>query len=422
MNKQWIKNRTQLAGSKPREIVLDIIEAGLDAVDTAQVIRTAVRSDGQTLHIKDQEFDLTNIENIYVVGFGKPSCLAAAELDDILGSNIKGGVAIGLAPTSCEYIDTYAGTHPHPSVQNVEVSEKILDLAKKVTEKDLVIVIVSGGGSALLCWPMKECQQAMRLYDDFLKTGGSIQELNTVRKHLSALKGGGLAKELYPAKIIGLIFSDVPGNQFDYIASGPTYKDITTITDAQAILDKYALTGYELNETPNEDIYFENVTNIPLVSNDDALRAMKSKAEQLGFEASILSEELYDSPAQIAQKFLKAAQPGLVLLAGGEAKAVVTSKSGTGGRCERLGIEMLPLLTERDVFAAIASDGLDNSPLAGVIEDAETQKKTAQQSLDIEKYKAEWDSLGFYNKIDGTLIDTGPTQANVSDLLVFLRI
>ncbi len=421
MNKEWIKNRKDLATTPERQIVLDIAEAGYDAIDTKEIIRATVSLSGTTLKIQDKTFDLTGIKNIYVVGFGKASCLAASELDEILGATIKEGIAIGLAPIACDYIQTYGGSHPLPSVANVEYSDKIIQISKNLTEHDLVIVVVSGGGSALLCWPMDECKQANRLYDDFLKTGGDIKELNTIRKHISLLKGGGLAKVLYPATVIGLVFSDVPGDNFDFIASGPTYKDTTTIADAQAILDKYGLTGYTLNETPNDDQYFEKVTNIPLVSNTEALQAMKVKAESLGLKAEILSAELYDAPEQVVQKFLKEIEPGCVVLGGGEPKAIVTRDDGSGGRSERLGIEMLPFLTEQDTFAAIASDGLDNGPAAGIIEDWSTLQKVKDEGIDIEDYKERWDSLGFYQKTGNELLQTGPTQANVSDLMIMYR-
>lgn len=421
MSNPWIKNRVALATTPERQIVLDVIEAGLDSIDTKKIIQSSISLVGKSLTIKDQVFDISEVENIYVVGFGKPSCLAVSALEEILGSHVDSGVAIGLAPVSCDTIETFGGTHPHPSVQNVELSEKIIDLSKKVTEKDLVIVVVSGGGSALLCWPMKECEQANRLYEDFLKTGGDIKELNTIRKHISSLKGGGLAKELYPARIIGLIFSDVPGNNYDYIASGPTYKDITTIHDAQAILDKYNLTGYELNETPTEDKYFEKVTNIPLVSNVEAEKAMKEKAESFGVKAKILSYELYDPPEKIVEKFLAAIEPNCMVLAGGEPRSIITTKDGTGGRCQRLALEMLPHLTDMDVFAAVASDGLDNSPAAGVIEDISTLKRMNSQNLKWIDYKQNWDSMGLFIALGNELLETGPTQANVSDLMIMFR-
>jgi glycerate 2-kinase len=418
--KQWIKNRAELETSNARKLVLDIIEAGFTAIDTESVIQSSVVLTGTELRIKNSIFNLNDVNHIYVVGFGKASCLAASALEKVLGSAITQGVAIGLKPVSCERIQTYGASHPMPTVQNVEISEKILELSKTLTEKDLVITVVSGGGSALLCWPMAECEQANRLYTEFLKTGGNIKELNTVRKHISLLKGGGLAKHLYPATVVGLIFSDVPGNSFEHVASGPTYKDETTITDAQKILDKYHLTGYTLNETPKEDKYFQKVVNIPLVSNEQALLAMEQKSRELGVEPIIISSELYDDAAVVARRFLDAARPGSIVLGAGEPRVVVTKDGGTGGRCAYLAMEILPQLSQGDVFASVASDGLDNSDVAGVIEDMVTHDRAEQQKLDVADYKERFDGYGFFHTLGNQLI-TGPTEANVSDFMVLYR-
>src|SRR4029077_11513918 len=132
---------------------------------------------------------------------------------------LAGGVVIGTGPANCRRVQTFQGSHPLPSEENVRASQHIVELSERLETDDLVLVIVSGGGSSLLCWPPSECEQGQRLYRDFLATGGPIVELNTVRKHLSALKGGGLAKMLHPATVIGLIFSDVPGDHFESVAS-----------------------------------------------------------------------------------------------------------------------------------------------------------------------------------------------------------
>lgn len=421
MAKQWIKNRSQLAITAARERVLDIVQAGLDAIDTETVISANMSLDGQTLKIQDKTFPLAEVKNIYVIGFGKAACQAAFALENILGNRIKKGLAIGLAPVACEYIQTFGGTHPYPSPGNVELSQKVFDLSTTLTDADLVITIVSGGGSALLCWPMGECRQASRLYDDFLKTGGDIKELNTIRKHISGLKGGGLAKTLYPAQVIGLIFSDVPGDDFQYVASGPTYKDTSTLSQAQTVLDKYNLQGYHLTETPKDDRYFVKVTNIPMVSNQHALIAMGEKAQDLGLAAKILSAELYADTEYVANEFVTAARAGCVILGAGEPKVVVSSQDGSGGRCQRLGLTILNQLGPQDVFAAIASDGLDNSDAAGVIVDASTLSRAKSLDLKPEKFKQKFDHYNFFAPLSHELLFTGPTGANVSDFMILYR-
>ena len=151
--------------------------------------------------------------------------------------------------------------------------------------------------------------QGRKLYDAFLAAGGTIGELNTVRKHLSLLKGGGLAKLLYPATVVGLVFCDVPGGKIEDVASGPTFKDTSTVHDAQLILDKYGLTGFNLTETPKEDIYFEKVRNILLVSSDDALAAMHVEAKQLGYKPKIFSSKIYGTAERHDRGFARDRRP-----------------------------------------------------------------------------------------------------------------
>ncbi len=421
MQKNFITNRGQLAVNPSRQKVLDILEAGLNAIDTQSIIEDSVRLQGDTLTIKDQSFDLKRFGSIYVIGFGKASGPAALTLEQILGPRIKDGVVIGLKPVNCQYVKSFVGTHPLPSKQNLEAGKSILSLAQKLKPEDLVIVLVSGGGSALLCWPESEYLQGQKFYQDFLKTGGDIKEMNTVRKHLSELKGGGLAKTLYPASVVGLIFSDVPGDDYPFIASGPTYKDTSTVNDAQKVLDKYGLEKFELNETPKDDKYFEKVANVPLVSNVMALEAMAKKVLALGLKPKILSAQMYGTPEETLQEFMKAAEPGVVVLAGGEPKLTVTKTGGSGGRNSYIALTALRSITPKDTFAALASDGLDNGDAAGAIVDAESLKNIKRQKLDVDDYLERFDSYTFFKTLDHELIFTGPTEANVSDLFVFYR-
>jgi glycerate-2-kinase len=272
----------------------------------------------------------------------------------------------------------------------------------------------------LLCWPREECDQGQILYHRFLKSGGNIKELNIVRKHISLLKGGGLAKELYPATVVGLIFSDVPGDEYDMIASGPTYKDVSTMSDARKIIEKYNLGTFNLNETPKDDEYFNNVHNIPLVSNQLALEAMKTKAEELGFAAKILAADIYEGPKQALEKLTGAATANSAILAGGEIQLVVNTADGSGGRNLHLAMQALKIIGPNDTFIALASDGLDNSEAAGAIVDNQTIKKIKDQNLDVNDYIKRFDGLNLFKKIDEVLY-TGPTEANVSDLMILLR-
>jgi glycerate-2-kinase len=417
-----VKNHKQIALTKNREIVLDLIETGLEAINTKEVINQNIKLVDNVLTIQGQAFNLNLFENIKVVGFGKASCQAASALEEVLGNKIQEGAVVGLKQVTCNYIDTYSGTHPKPSFVNVEPGKKIFDIANNSTEKDLLIVIVSGGGSALLCYPEDECIQGEKLYEHFLKSGESIVEMNTVRKHLSLLKGGGLAKIAYPATVIGLIFSDVPGDSFNEVASGPTYKDETTISDAESLINKYNLGNFKLTETPKEDKYFEKVHNFVLVSNKTAISKIKQKAEDLGFKVKIISTDLYDEVSVALNKIFDEKKENTVVLAAGEPKLKVTSNSGTGGRNLYMGLKSIELndFSQDEVFVSLASDGMDNSASAGAFVDQVSIEKIKNSHIDIKKHLADFDAYTVFEKT-GDLIMTGPTDANVSDIMILLK-
>ncbi len=419
MTTKWIHNFEELATTENRKLALNIAEAGLDAINTEKIIRASVKLDGNILSVQSAQFDLSKFKRIKVIGFGKASCEAAHALEQVMGPKINEGVVIGLNAIKCDYIETFAGSHPKPSFVNIAAGRKIFEIGSGSTADDLVIVIVSGGGSSLLCWPESECDQEIKLYDKFIDRGENIIELNTVRKHISHLKGGGLAKLLYPATVVGLIFSDVAGDHFEDVASGPTYKDSSTIADAEKIIQKYNLGAFELVETTKDDMYFKNVTNFVLVSNHTALAAMKKQAEDSGFAVEIISSELFDETGIALRKMFEKKKPGTVVLAGGETLVVGDKTGGSGGRCLFMGINALDLVGDDSVFIPLASDGIDNSPAAGVVVDRETAAQAKSLSLDKADYIRRFDSYEFFEKTGG-VISTGPTNANVSDLMILL--
>jgi len=425
MNKRLIKNYNELAITSNRKIVLDIIEAGLDAINIKKIINSFVLLKDNILFIKGQEFNLTKFKKIKVVGFGKFSCEVALELEKVLGPKIKEGVVIGLQKEKCEYIETYFGTHPKPSEINVIASEKIIRILENSREDDLIITIITGGGSSLLCSSESELEQERILYDSFLKSGERAIELNTIRKHISNLKGGGLAKLAYPATVIGLVFSDVPGNFFEDVASGPTYKDITTKEDAQKIIIENNLGKFNLIETPKENKYFEKVFNFILVSNKTAVEAMTKKAQEFDLEVNIISTDLYDEIEKGLEKIISVQKENSVVLAAGEPRIVVLKEDGKGGRNLHMGLYFIQKkLIKKEyfqdfVFVSFASDGMDNSDVAGAIIDKNTIEKIEKLGLNVNDYLERFDSYTFFQK-SGDMIITGSTNANVSDLMIFL--
>ena len=421
MEKRWIKNFNELATTPNRKIALEIMESGLDAINTTKVIDSSVLVVGNILFVKGKPFNLVKYKKIKVVGFGKSSCEAALALEKILGSRIEKGAVIGLQKVDSKYIETFAGTHPRPSEQNIEAGKKIYELINNSNEEDLIIVLVSGGGSALLCYPENEYIQGAKLYDAFLKSGKTISEINTVRKHLSLLKGGGLAKLAYPATVIGLIFSDVPGDIFENVASGPTYKDKSIIEDAQKIITENNLGEFDLVETSKEDKYFDNVYNFVLVSNKTAVEAMAKKAQEFDLGVNIISTDLYDETEKALEKIFSAKKDNSVVLAAGEPGIVVKEGAGKGGRNFHMALQAVKnkMIDENSVFIPFASDGMDNSDMAGAIVDKNTINKSDKLSLDAGNYLERFDSYEFFQKT-GDMIETGLTGANVSDLMILL--
>lgn len=422
MDKKWIKNWEEIATTDNRKTALEIIEAGYDAIDTERVLIQFISLENNLLKVQDKVFDLNLFKSIKIVGFGKASASAALALEKILGDKIKEGAIISLHKSDCNIIDTFAGTHPRPSEENIFASNKIYEIVKDAKEEDLIITIVSGGGSALLCYPESECVQGKDLYDNFLKSGKTVIEINTVRKHLSLLKGGGLAKVAYPATVIGLIFSDVPGNNFENVASGPTYKDITTVADAQKIIEQYNLGNFDLIETPKEDKYFEKVFNFVLVSNETAVLAMRTKAEELGFEVDVLSTELYDDIENSLNKIFALKKENHIILAAGEPKLEVLKKGGRGGRNLYMNLKAVSLgkIDDGTLFVSFASDGMDNSDVAGAIVDMETINKIKKLNINVESDLSNFDGYSAFEKTKD-MLETGPTSANVSDLMMLLE-
>lgn len=424
MQKSLIKNFEELATSPNRKMALEIMEAGLSAINTENVVLNSIKLENDVLNICGESFALSKFKNIKVVGFGKSSCDGAVALEKILGSKISIGAVVGLSKVDCKYIEIFTGTHPRPSEANIEAGKKIYKIIENSTEEDLIIVLVSGGGSALLSYPESEYIQGAKLYDTFLGTGKTIAEMNTVRKHLSMLKGGGLAKVAYPATVVGLIFSDVPGDNFGNVASGPTYKDETTVADAERVIKENNLGDLDLIETPKEDKYFEKVHNFVLVSNKIAVEAMEKKAQDLNLKVNIVSTDLYDQVDGALQKIFyhkDDTEKGFVNLAAGEPSITVPKGGGQGGRNLHMGLSAIrnKLIDEGSTFISFASDGMDNSDATGAVVDINTIKKGEELGLNVEDYLNRFDSYNFFQKTRDLII-TGKTGANVSDLMILL--
>ncbi|MEK7552014.1 MAG: DUF4147 domain-containing protein [Patescibacteria group bacterium] len=424
-----IKNSDTLIKNPLRKAAVEIMEAGLQAIDTKHAIKEGIKLENNHLFIKETSYALDKIKRIFVVGVGKCSLEAALALEDILGDKLTDGIVIDLVCNETpKKIKFCQGDHPFPTENNVDSTKKIIDLLENSEESDLIIFIISGGGSTLLCQPDNfTCFQESDMVSCLMGAGANIIEINTVRKHLSLARGGYLAKYAFPAKSISLIFSDV-GSDMEFVASGPTIKDSSTIEDAKLVIEKYSANtacGFDINnliETPKDDKYFENVKNILFLSNTTALNKMAEKASELGFDSEIKTNDLKGEAREIGEQIAKEinkAKINKVLICGGET-TVTARKLGRGGRNQELVLSASRFINDDCLVAAINSDGWDNTDFAGALCDNLTIKRIRELNMDTSEFLAGNTSYNFFEKV-GDYFRTGLTGSNVADLILAIK-
>ena len=436
-----IAGRDDLATTRAREIALSSLEAGLDASDPVTVLENSLSVSEGTLHVQDDTYDLDTFERVIVVGGGKASGEQARALERILGDQIDAGVVVTVESVDLDAIDVRIGDHPVPSERGVEGTRDILDLLSDTDTDTLVIALITGGGSALLPAPVDgiTLDDLQDVTESLLASGASIFEINAVRKHLSSIKGGGLASAASPATVIGLMMSDVVGDDLSVIASGPTVADDSTFQDAANVLDRYAIEapetvmdrieagqGGDIPETPGSgDAVFDHVSNYLTADGATALRAAQAHLDAHSIETLFLSSRIRGEAREAAIHHVAIAEemratghpidPPAVVLSAGET-TVTLRGDGEGGPNQefalRGAIECDPGVT----IAAIDTDGIDGaSPAAGAIVDAETvdDVEAARDALD-------GNDAYPYLRARNASIDTGPTGTNINDLRVMV--
>jgi glycerate-2-kinase len=427
-----ILNAEKLATTPLRYAALAIADAGLVAIDTGALVRANVRFENHTLTVHGVSLPLAG--RLIVIGVGKCAYEAARALEEILGDAVTDGIILApgenlSAVSAHSRFTVFAGTHPLPSEANVGATRAIIERLRGLSPHDIVLFIISGGGSTLLCQPKAlRCEEEVEVLRTLMRAGATIDEVNTLRKHLSEARGGFLAKHAHPARVLSLIFSDVPGNALEFIASGPTVKDSTTIGDARRIVERYGVTavcGWDaaLIETPKEDRYFEQVTNFLFASNDVALRAMVESARREGFEPHVVSDAFTGEAAPMGAAIahtLHGTPAKHALLYGGETTVRALRGSGKGGRNMELALAALTELADGELVLALASDGRDNSDFAGALCDTMTREKAKQRNYDPRTFLDKHDSYHFFETTGDALV-TGATGANVADLVIALK-
>ena len=433
-----------------RAITEQIFLAGVESVLPDKLITKEMSLLDNCLKIGHLSFSLETIENIYVIGAGKASAMMGAEVEKILGDRITEGHIVVKYGHSCKlkYINVSEAGHPVPDANGFRATREILKIAEIANWSDLVICLLSGGGSALLPdIPENSSPEDMIKVNDLLiNSGASISEINAVRKHLSVVKGGQLARIVYPATLVNLILSDVPGDSLDVIASGPTVPDPTTFLQALAVLATFGLTrtvphgiltflnegaAGKRPETPKTgDPVFDKTFNILVGSNRIALESAKSKAMDFNINAVIVDDQLQGDTSTIAEylveisnrfKYDKNEVKPVCLLFGGETTVKIGGK-GLGGRNQHLAL-LSAFRLQNSPGITILSAGTDGNDgptdVAGAVVDSDTIQEARSKNVDPEKYLRDFDSFHFFKKAGGHII-TGPTMTNVMDIIVVL--
>ena len=434
-----------------RKAALGIFTAAVRAVDPGEAVHRHLMRDGMRLRIGQDTLDLATIGEVVVVGCGKAAAPMAAAVEEILGDRIGRGVVVTktghVQPT--RKIRIHEASHPVPDDAGITGARAILDHVRGLRPNDLVLVLISGGGSALTPAPVEgiSLTEKQALTKALLACGADIREMNTLRKHISRFKGGQLARAAQPARVVTLILSDIVGDPLDAIASGPTVPDPTTYADALGVLDKYRIRGGipaavrnrleagasgEFPETPKpEDPLFARVSNLIVGSNIQALEAARSEADALGLTPMILSSSIEGETREIARMHAALARevrasgnplpPPACLISGGET-TVTLHGSGKGGRNQEfvlaaaLDIAGLP----QTVILSAGTDGTDGpTDAAGAIADGDTCERGIAAGLHPRKALDGNDAYPFFERL-GDLILTGPTKTNVMDVRLVL--
>ncbi|WP_135806583.1 glycerate kinase type-2 family protein [Halorussus marinus] len=441
-----IRNRAALAGTPARALALECLDAGIAAADPRRVVREAVGIDGDVLTVAGTRYDLGDYEELVVLGGGKAARGVAAALEAALGDRIDRGAVVTDGADDAdplERVDALAGDHPVPSERGVESARRVLELADGAADETLVLAPITGGASALLPAPADGISLAdlRATTDALLDSGAAIGEINAVRKHLSALKGGRLAARAAPATVVGLVLSDVVGDDFGVVASGPVVADDSTYEDALGVLDRYDLDAPasvrdrltagargEVAETPSVgDPVFERVSVHLLASARTALDAAAETAREAGYEPLILSSRVRGEAREAAKTHVAVAEeslltgdpvaPPAVVLSGGETTVTVTG-DGEGGPNLEFALSAAASIDASGVaIASLDTDGRDGgTDAAGGIVDAETvgDRLSADDARDA---LADNDALAALDAAD-CAVRTGPTGTNVNDLRV----
>ncbi len=446
-----------------RNRIVPVLQAALDAVEPAAAVGRHLRRQGDVLRVGERSYNLQSYRHVYLLGFGKAAVPMAAAAVQVLGERVAAGALVtkmGHGPGdggSLGPVSVFEAGHPVPDAAGVAAAQQIARLAAQAAADDLVLCLISGGGSALLTLPAEGLDLAdlQQTTEALLRCGATIDEINTLRKHLSQVKGGQLAKLVAPATLVSLVLSDVVGSPLDVIASGPTVPDRSTWADAWAVVETYGLQSNDagtgspslplpvlqrlrngltgrLPDTPKAgDPALARSQTLVIADNAMAAAAAEAAAVEQGFHATILSTFVEGEAREVARVLVALGREVVAqgrprpapacLILGGETTVTLRGQ-GRGGRNQELALAAALVLDRipegpQMVVAALATDGTDGpTDAVGGMVDVATVQRGRKLAMDASSYLAANDAYSYLQAV-GDLLVTGPTQTNVNDLL-----
>jgi len=439
---------SSLLAAPEGERIARILAAAINAVDPGEAVRRFIHRDGDMLTISSQVYNLQLFHRVILLGMGKASVSMSNALAEIIGNRLSAGLVIPKQATLATHFPLiyFTGGHPFPDERSLGAGKKIIEMVSSLQADDLLFCLISGGGSALVTAPIDGVSLAdtQVLTSALMACGARIDEINTLRRHLDQIKGGGIVKIANRATIISLILSDVVGNPLEAIASGPTAPDPTTQAEAMSVLEKYNIKDHipisifhslkTSPETPKPgNPIFKKVQNVIIGSNLQAAQALLVQAETEGFKPYLLRTDLQGEACEAAFElatYIRQTRltgdpiPGKVcIVAGGETTVTLTG-NGKGGRNTELALAAVKELADFPgvMLVTLATDGEDGSTdAAGAVVTGETFRRASGLGLHPGDFLKRNDSYSFFSALDD-LLKPGPTGTNVNDLVLLFNL
>lgn len=435
---------------KTKDHALQIFREALEAVDPKRCVLEHIKLKGNTLKVDGREYDLKKYGSIFVVAFGKAASSMGKTVEETLGDRVTDGIVVSnsRSPFMFSRMRFYLSSHPAPDERSLSAAKEVMKILDNAGERDLVIFLISGGGSAMLAMPVPgiSINDKRKVTEMLLKSGADTYGLNAVRKHISEIKGGGLLQKALPAEIITLILSDVVGDRLDVIASGPTVPDGTTFEEAWRVIEECGLEhkippkiiirleegrSGKIPETLKKGNFDPDKVQTVIVGNNfKSLVSAEKKAKELGYKTLLLSSQIKGESREVAKAIAGIAldihrlgipiKKPACLIFGGETTVTVTGK-GKGGRNTETALAFSMEIMGRNVSGLFCgTDGIDGpTDAAGAICDGTTRERAREINLSARSSLMQNDSYAFFEKL-GDLIKIGPTGTNVMDIGVVI--